>query len=325
MGFGPGNDLLFVAPQYRVGDAVLMVGFSSPPSLLDVTDAAAVGEAVRAYFPGARVEAVDAHRPGRRSVLWRGGWLTYRPGQGDAPMSAVQQPDARVCFAGADIANGWIGWIDGALDQGAAPPGGRWASQTGTTEAADGLGFRRDRRGRPRRASAPHATSGTPGTRCSCSKRATASVAGPGRARSPAARRSSRWVHLGGARGAPPRRPRDRPVRPRARRQPRRPGLGAGTSAASSSGPPRSRATTSTRSSASCSRSSGRRTVSIRIGLAHEQDLADLDVSVETFLDRLDTPRAVREFIYMWAGLGSGALPLRRVVHVDLAGLGDRK
>ncbi|UGS36011.1 flavin monoamine oxidase family protein [Capillimicrobium parvum] len=40
-----------------------------------------------------------------------------------------------------------------------------------------------------------------------------------------------------------------------------------------------------------------------------EQDLADLDVSVERFLDDLGTPAAVREFIYMWAGLGSGALP----------------
>jgi monoamine oxidase len=40
-----------------------------------------------------------------------------------------------------------------------------------------------------------------------------------------------------------------------------------------------------------------------------QQDLADLDVSVEEFLDRLEPLPRVREFLYMWAGLGSGALP----------------
>jgi monoamine oxidase len=39
-----------------------------------------------------------------------------------------------------------------------------------------------------------------------------------------------------------------------------------------------------------------------------QQDLADLDVSVEEFLDRLAPRPAVREFLLMWAGLGSGAL-----------------
>jgi monoamine oxidase len=39
------------------------------------------------------------------------------------------------------------------------------------------------------------------------------------------------------------------------------------------------------------------------------QDLADLDVSVAEFFDRFDPLPRVREFLYMWAGLGSGALP----------------
>jgi len=39
------------------------------------------------------------------------------------------------------------------------------------------------------------------------------------------------------------------------------------------------------------------------------QDLADLDVSIVELLDRLGAPDSVREFLYMWAGLGSGALP----------------
>jgi len=39
-----------------------------------------------------------------------------------------------------------------------------------------------------------------------------------------------------------------------------------------------------------------------------EQDLADLDVSVAEFLDGLAPRPRVREFLLMWAGLGSGAL-----------------
>jgi monoamine oxidase len=40
-----------------------------------------------------------------------------------------------------------------------------------------------------------------------------------------------------------------------------------------------------------------------------QQDLADLDISVEAFYDQFDPSPRVREFLYMWAGLGSGALP----------------
>jgi monoamine oxidase len=38
------------------------------------------------------------------------------------------------------------------------------------------------------------------------------------------------------------------------------------------------------------------------------QDLADLDVSVETLVESFGIAIPVREFLYMWAGLGSGAL-----------------
>jgi hypothetical protein len=39
-----------------------------------------------------------------------------------------------------------------------------------------------------------------------------------------------------------------------------------------------------------------------------QQALADLDVSVEALVDSFGVSRPVREFLYMWAGLGSGAL-----------------
>jgi monoamine oxidase len=118
MGFGPGNGLLFVAPQYDHGDSSVMVGFTAPPSLLDVTDEAAVTAAIHEYYPEARVLAVDAH-DWNADPLSKGGWLTYRPGRATQLHSGLQTPEGRVLFAGADIAVRWIGWIDGALESGA--------------------------------------------------------------------------------------------------------------------------------------------------------------------------------------------------------------
>jgi monoamine oxidase len=118
LGFGPGNDLLFIAPQYELGRASLMVGFFAPPSRLDSSDRGAVAKAVRQYFPRASVAAVDGH-DWNSDPFSKGGWQTYRPGQLSRLHSALQAPEGRVLFAGADIAVRWIGWMDGALETGA--------------------------------------------------------------------------------------------------------------------------------------------------------------------------------------------------------------
>lgn len=117
-GVGRDTDLLFLAPQRRLGDRVLMVGFSSPPARLDVSDEPAVQSAVRQFFPGARVVASTAH-DWNEDPFSRGGWLTYRPGVQSRAMSALQAPEGRLCFAGADLASGWIGWMEGALESAA--------------------------------------------------------------------------------------------------------------------------------------------------------------------------------------------------------------
>ncbi|UGS36009.1 flavin monoamine oxidase family protein [Capillimicrobium parvum] len=116
--FGPGQDLLWLSPEYELDGATLMVGFSAPPSPLDVTDPDAVARAVGAYLPNARVLASDAH-DWNADPLARGGWPAHRPGTLSRDASALQEPEGRVCFGGADIATRWIGWLDGALESGA--------------------------------------------------------------------------------------------------------------------------------------------------------------------------------------------------------------
>jgi monoamine oxidase len=117
MCFGADSPLLFAAPQYDLGDAVLAVGFSAPPRLLDPGDPDAVAAAVAEHFPEARVLAVDGH-DWVADPYSRGGWQTHRPGQLSHLHSALQEPEGRLFFAGSDTAIRWIGWFDGALESG---------------------------------------------------------------------------------------------------------------------------------------------------------------------------------------------------------------
>ena len=49
---------------------------------------------------------------------WQGTWCSLRPHQWSRYLKALQEPSARVVFASADWANGWRGFIDGAIEQG---------------------------------------------------------------------------------------------------------------------------------------------------------------------------------------------------------------
>jgi monoamine oxidase len=115
--FGSGSELLWMSPEANLGDATLMVCFTAAPSTLDVTDAAAVERAVREHMPQARVIASDAH-DWNADPFSRGGWPAHPPGRLSRDASALQRPEGRIAFAGADIATRWIGWLEGALESG---------------------------------------------------------------------------------------------------------------------------------------------------------------------------------------------------------------
>ena len=52
--------------------------------------------------------------------------MSYRPGQLTRFHSAFQETEGRLAFAGSDLALGWAGWMDGAVETGA-----RAAAQVG--------------------------------------------------------------------------------------------------------------------------------------------------------------------------------------------------
>jgi monoamine oxidase len=42
--------------------------------------------------------------------------MAYRPGQVMKYSNQLQEPHGRVHFANSDLASGWAGWIDGAIE-----------------------------------------------------------------------------------------------------------------------------------------------------------------------------------------------------------------
>jgi monoamine oxidase len=81
-----------------------------------------------AILPGYQVEAATAH-DWLADEYARGTWAIHRPGWYEHHHAAMQASEGRLLLAGADLANGWAGFIDGAIESGLRA--GRWAGTSG--------------------------------------------------------------------------------------------------------------------------------------------------------------------------------------------------
>ncbi len=118
-GNGPQDlPLNFVWTEYDDPDGQLLVGFGPSPALLDTQDRAAVERAIRAYLPDARVVDIHSH-DWNGDPYSLGTWCMYPPGMLTGSLEALQKPEGKLFFAGSDIASGWRGFIDGAIESGA--------------------------------------------------------------------------------------------------------------------------------------------------------------------------------------------------------------
>ncbi|MCE6999014.1 FAD-dependent oxidoreductase [Saccharothrix sp. S26] len=110
---GMGYPLCFMG---RFNDGQPVVAFSVD-STFDTTDGAAVERAVQKVIPGAKMRDYIA-------TNWHvdpfslGAGAYRQPNQLLRLHEKLQAPHGRVKFAGADIANGWNGYIDGAIEDG---------------------------------------------------------------------------------------------------------------------------------------------------------------------------------------------------------------
>jgi len=116
-GVGWDTKIKWLATEYNTPAGDLLVGFGVSPEELDVTDANQIAAAVHEFLPQAEVVATDAH-DWNADEFSQGTWMAYRPGQVMRNASGLQRPEGRLAFAGSDLASGWAGWIDGAIESG---------------------------------------------------------------------------------------------------------------------------------------------------------------------------------------------------------------
>jgi monoamine oxidase len=112
---GYDQDLVCVGYEGAVEAGHLLVCFSDTPTTIEADRLEDVQKALESIIPGVQVLATLGH-------VWeddpwaRGTWMNSIPGVLSTDHSALQALEGRVAFASADIANGWPGWIDGALE-----------------------------------------------------------------------------------------------------------------------------------------------------------------------------------------------------------------
>jgi monoamine oxidase len=115
---GPGSGPLTLCQVESVGDGeTLVVAFGSVSNRLDGTDRTAVQEALRAWLPDVEVLEVASHDWVADEFSGET-WPMQRAGQLTGTLAELQRPEGRVFLAGSDHANGWAGFIDGAIESG---------------------------------------------------------------------------------------------------------------------------------------------------------------------------------------------------------------
>jgi len=93
------------------------VGFGLSAPEIDVGSRASVEDAVHQYLPDAEVVRWW-------SEDWNGNphslgtWTAFRPGQITRLAAASRAPEGRLTFATSEVAVGFSGWIDGAIEAG---------------------------------------------------------------------------------------------------------------------------------------------------------------------------------------------------------------
>jgi monoamine oxidase len=109
--------LNFFQVEYTLDGDTIAVGFGPDASKIDVEDPAAVQAQLARLVPGAEVVAVASHN-WVDDPLSGETWPMHRTGFLSTHLAAMQAAHGLVFFAGSDIANGWCGFIDGAIESG---------------------------------------------------------------------------------------------------------------------------------------------------------------------------------------------------------------
>jgi len=109
--------LNFAQTEYDQEGETILVAFGPDSARLDATDLTQVQAALDLLVPDAEVLDVASH-DWRADVFSGETWPMHRPGYLTESLANFQKPQGRLIMAGADYANGWGGFIDGAIESG---------------------------------------------------------------------------------------------------------------------------------------------------------------------------------------------------------------
>jgi monoamine oxidase len=122
----PGHPFGYLATEEIEDDGTqLMIGFGPDAERCDPADLAGVQRDLDAIVPGFEAIAATTHN-WLADEYAQGTWAIHRPGWYEHHHAAMQRPEGRLRLAGSDLADGWSGFIDGAIESGLRS--GAWAA-----------------------------------------------------------------------------------------------------------------------------------------------------------------------------------------------------
>jgi pseudooxynicotine oxidase len=124
----PGHPFGYIDTEIvREDGSQILIGFGYDAKICDAGDLSAVQRAMDEIMPGVRVLDATAH-DWLADEFSRGTWAIHRPGWYTRHHAEMRRPEGGVLVAGSDVANGWSGFIDGAIESGLWA--GAWATAT---------------------------------------------------------------------------------------------------------------------------------------------------------------------------------------------------
>jgi len=114
----PGHEFGYLDTEIMAEDGTqVLIGFGLDGEAIDPADLPAVQRALDVILPGYQALEATAH-DWLGDEFSRGTWAIHRPGWYTHHHAEMRRPEGRVVLAGSDIANGWAGFIDGAIESG---------------------------------------------------------------------------------------------------------------------------------------------------------------------------------------------------------------
>jgi monoamine oxidase len=113
-----GHPFGYLASETLDGDGTqLMIGFGPDAAAVDSGDLVALQRHLDQLLPGYQLLGATCHG-WHADEFSRGTWAIHRPGWYEHHHAEMRRPEPGVLLAGSDLADGWAGFIDGAIESG---------------------------------------------------------------------------------------------------------------------------------------------------------------------------------------------------------------